>query len=298
MESVSQIADDISPQRSGSLSSSTSSGVISLTQASSTSETSTTSETSSTISSSSTTSSSTSETSTITPTSTPSALPVETTTSANGSTYYVTLYTTPTPSPSIQAAPSNSSGFLQNKTLSGVVFAIVGVAGLVILVAAATIAIRRSRRHRLHAEAVSFDPTSQLDRDSTEKRRFSLLSSDNGHGGGTGGNLGGGYFGTSPTALVPPAYSRQDSYRFPASESQHNLIGHPQQPWYGGAAVNGGYSATHAPLSDPRPAWMYGNESIPAQPSKTPTPPDRAISPENGMYPQAGNLKVCDTRQY
>lgn len=206
----------------------------------------------------------------------------------------MTLFTTPSPSPSVQAAPASSTnGFLQNKTLSGIVFAIVGVVGLVLIVAIATIALRRSRRKRLHDEAISFDPTSlggsQLDRDSVEKRRFSLLSSDHGHG-GTAGNLGGRY---TPAAPVTTAYTRQDPYRFPASESEHNLIGHSQQPWYGGA-VNGSYGVSHTLQSDLRPAWTYGSDVTPMQPSTTPSPSDRARSPASVVYPQVGNLKITN----
>ncbi|KAF9451621.1 hypothetical protein P691DRAFT_807235 [Macrolepiota fuliginosa MF-IS2] len=192
------------------------------------------------------------------------------------------MYATPTPSPSIQASPpNNSSGFLQNKALSGIVFTIAGVVGLVLLITVATIATRRSRNKRLHNEAVSFDPT-PLDRGSTEKRRWSLLSSDTGHG-GMGGNLG--YPGTA--APIPPAYSRQGG--FPAAESQRSLIGHSQQPRYGGAP------APHFSQTDLRPAWMSGNnESDPVQPPKTPSPEDRAKSPESVVYPEVGNLKVCD----
>jgi len=192
------------------------------------------------------------------------------------------MYATPTPSPSIQATPPNtSSGFLQNKALSGTVFTIAGVVGLVLLITVATIAIRRSRNKRLHNEAVSFDPTSQLDRGSTEKRRWSLISSDNGHN-GMGGNLG--YPGAA--APLPPAYSRQGG--FPAGESQHSLIGHSQQPRYGGA------SAPYFSQTDLRPAWMSGNESNPVQPPKTPDPLDRAKSPESVAFPEVGNLKITN----
>jgi hypothetical protein len=174
---------------------------------------------------------------------------------------------------------------LQNKTLSGIVFAVVGVVAFVLIVAIATIALRRSRKKRLHDEAISFDPASlggsPLDPDSTEKRRFSLLSSDNGH------SVGSHHGGYTPTA---PAYTRQDPYRYGGSESQHSLIGgHNQQPYYGGA-INTSYGAAQIPRSN-YPAWMYGNDLTPVQPSKTPNPPDRAYTPDV-TYLQARNLKA------
>jgi hypothetical protein len=47
---------------------------------------------------------------------------------------------------------------LQNKVLSGVVFAIAGIIALAILIMVATFALRRRRNKRLIEDAVSFDP--------------------------------------------------------------------------------------------------------------------------------------------
>jgi hypothetical protein len=47
---------------------------------------------------------------------------------------------------------------LQNKVLSGVVFGIAGLVGLVLLIIIATFVIRRRRNKRLFEEALSFDP--------------------------------------------------------------------------------------------------------------------------------------------
>ncbi|KAF5364030.1 hypothetical protein D9756_000519 [Leucocoprinus leucothites] len=257
-----------------------------VTSLSQTSTTATLSISESSVTPSSATPSSTSGTPTVTPTLT--SVPVETT-SASDSTFFVTVTSqSPSPTPSVQAAPANSNnGFLQNKTLSGIVFAVIGVVALVVIVAITTIALRRSKRKRLHSEAMTFDPPfpggNQLDRDSNEKRRFSLLSSDNGHS-GRGGGLG--EYSTAAT----PAYTRQDAYRFPASESQHTLIAQSQQPWYGGAP-NGSYGATHAPQSNAHPAWMYGNDVAPVLP---PIPSDRNRSPESDTYLQPSNLKIAN----
>jgi len=225
--------------------------------------------TTSSASTSSTVSSSISESSYVAPSPTSSDLPIPTTTPA--STDYITLYTTPSPSPSVQAAPSGSKGFLQNKALSGTVLGVVGVVGLAILIAIATIAIRRSRRHRLHTEAISFDPKGG---DGTEKRRFSLLSSDDGHNVNSNvvdGNVGRGYPGMNP-ASAPFVGTRQDPYRFPASESQHTLIGNAQPPWSRNAGT------PHVPRIDL--AWVNGNRHSPVQPSDIPFQPDRTTVTE------------------
>lgn len=247
------------------------SGISSLTQVSSiTSEISSASESPSVTASSTGLPSSTSESPLIAPTPTPSDLPIQTTTSADGSTYYITLFTTPSPSPSVQAAPSGSKGFLQNKALSGTILAVVGVAGLALLIAIFTLAIRRSRRHRLHAEAISFDPSS-TGGDTTEKRRFSLLSSDHGHSVNNSvmaGNLGRDHAGMNP-ASAPPVGTLQDPYRFPVSESQHTLVGNIQSPWSGDTGT------PRVPRTDPRLAWGYGNGPNPVQGSDIPIPSER-----------------------
>ncbi|KAF8165191.1 hypothetical protein B0H34DRAFT_227530 [Crassisporium funariophilum] len=81
------------------------------------------------------------------------------------------------------AAPKS---FLQNKVLSGVVFALAGLVGLVIIIVVATLAIRRSRRKKLLDDAMSFDPVKMgtnyddhLENGNMEKSR---VSSSTGHG--------------------------------------------------------------------------------------------------------------------
>ncbi|KIM46024.1 hypothetical protein M413DRAFT_23816 [Hebeloma cylindrosporum] len=61
------------------------------------------------------------------------------------------------PSSSSVAGPPQTS-FLQNKVLSGVVFGIAGLVGLVLIILLATFAIRRRRNKKLVEDAVSFDP--------------------------------------------------------------------------------------------------------------------------------------------
>ncbi|TFK99060.1 hypothetical protein BDV98DRAFT_606257 [Pterulicium gracile] len=132
-----------------------------------------------TLSSSILTSSSDSETSTdsqsstteTTPTPTPTSS-VEITTSPNGETVIITVSTTNSePSASGTAVAAAPNGFLQNKPLAGAVLGVGGFIVLGVLIAIIALAIRRSKRKREHAEAVSFDPAAMIDRH----------SSDNGH---------------------------------------------------------------------------------------------------------------------
>lgn len=79
---------------------------------------------------------------------------------------------TPTISSTSSAAASSTAvadaqpkAFLQNKALSGIVFTFVGMVALVILVSAATFALRRSRKKQLLNEALSFDPVDMDSKD-------------------------------------------------------------------------------------------------------------------------------------
>jgi len=279
----------------------------SLTQSNPTlTETSSTPPTSSALPSSTISTSEIPTTSSVEPSST--IIPVETTSDVSPVT--VTAFTTPsstTPTPSIQAAPANSSnGFLQNKVLSGVVFGVVGLVVLVILLLVATIAIRRSRRRQLVEEAVSFDPTamggSELDRSSVEKRRFSLLSSsDHGHNSSATSHVtSSAGFGTSPGAgssYAPPhvptqaAYPLHEPYRYPGTaENQYSFSGNvpQQQPWYGGVTSNGPYYNSYP--SQPGPGWDR---------SGTPVASSGRVGSPEGLsyhnYHQTGQLKIANT---
>ncbi|KAK0206632.1 hypothetical protein DFS33DRAFT_605032 [Desarmillaria ectypa] len=58
---------------------------------------------------------------------------------------------------STQIAATHKS-FLQNKSLSGFVFALCGIVGLVLILLVVTFTLRRRRKNRLLNEAISFDP--------------------------------------------------------------------------------------------------------------------------------------------
>ncbi|KAF8076241.1 hypothetical protein FPV67DRAFT_404980 [Lyophyllum atratum] len=164
---------------SGSLSDSSSSSVATSTSSSSSS-------------SSSVQSSSSIPTSTQSPTPTPAPSVFETT--SGGKVHTITTFTDAAPS-STQSAVPPPKGFLQNKVLSGVVFSLVGLIGLVIILAIATFALRRKRNNKLQNEALSFDPSSTMDSThhyGSEKGRFSMgfgsprTSDDHNNHGATG----------------------------------------------------------------------------------------------------------------
>jgi len=105
-------------------------------------------------------------------------------TTSGGSVHTVTTFVNPSPSPTQSFVPVNKT-FLQNKALLGVVFALAGLAGLIIILTVANFALRRRRNKRLLQEAISFAPVSingsyhhsaDMGRSSMEKR-----SIDNNH---------------------------------------------------------------------------------------------------------------------
>jgi hypothetical protein len=104
-------------------------------------------------SSSSSSQSTTSATSTTVPTASPSE------TTSGGSLHTVTTFVNASPSPTESVPPVHNS-FIQNKALSGVVFALAGLAGLIIIITIATFTLRRRQKNRLLQEAISFDPVS------------------------------------------------------------------------------------------------------------------------------------------
>lgn len=102
-----------------------------------------------------------------------------------GSVHTAVTFVDPSPSPTQTVVPIHKT-FLQNKALSGVVFALGGLAGLLMILTVASCALRRRRNKRLMQEAISFDPVSINDsyyhnagmgRSSVEKRNTRTMNS-------------------------------------------------------------------------------------------------------------------------
>jgi hypothetical protein len=141
----------------------------------------------------------------------------------------VTTFVNASPSPTQSVAPTHEA-FLQNKALSGFVFALAGLAGLIIIITIATFTLRRRQKSRLLQEAISFDPVSMhgsyhhgadVARDSMEKRSISTddhhdlptlprnqeQGPEHGQEYGYGANYTQGSFGLHPQPQLPRALS-------------------------------------------------------------------------------------------
>ncbi|KAF9222083.1 hypothetical protein BS17DRAFT_784400 [Gyrodon lividus] len=152
-----------------------------------------------------------------TPTSTPTPIPSHTvysTTSGDNIVYIAS--TLPAPS----ATVASPKPFLQNPSLEGGVFTLVGIAALIIIFVLVTWTIRKRRHNRLDrdAAAVTFDPamTDRYDdaRENTiEKHRLSGSSSGHGHGFGYGAQSA-----YAPALAPPQGYCGQTGHgQYPAA---------------------------------------------------------------------------------
>ncbi|KAJ6539209.1 hypothetical protein B0H19DRAFT_1177714 [Mycena capillaripes] len=163
-------------------------------------------------------------TSTPTPTPTPPpaapsnpslALPDVTTDSAGGrhtvsNTVFVTGSTA-----SQSSTPAHNTSFLENKPLSGAVFGLAGLVGLVLIVFLVSFFLRRRRRNRLLDDAVSFDPT--------------LLAAADRYDGSEKGHSSNASLGTTGSGRPMPGYGTT----YNAEPAQYAYGGGSQQPYYG-----------------------------------------------------------------
>jgi len=162
------------------------------------------------------------------------------------------------------SAPSHHQSFLENKALSGTVFALVGLVALVLIIVIATFFVRRRRRSRLLDDALSFDPALLPAADR-------LDGSEKGHSNNPSlGTTGGGGYSTYSAYTASPAppqhYGQQPDYY-----SQ-------QADYYGGAPrANYGYVP---PMADTGNSW--GQPAPPQQQHnipRVPVPPQPAPLP-------------------
>lgn len=226
-----------------------------------------------TSSSSSSAKSSSSATSSLTPTSTtrpPASIPASTSLaspststiiSTSSSVFVVTQTIEPSPIHSSSAtAAAAAQSFLQNKALSGSVFAAIGIVFVVCFVFAASAFVRRRQRKRLISEAVSFDPgivdtgyhkdsnygnATPIEKDGGSietygRRSESSSGHDHGIVNGDAGYAQSAYFATRST----PANPWQTP---PGTVPQHGYgEGYGQAPTYGGGFQSGYLPDTRA----------------------------------------------------
>ncbi|EIM88140.1 uncharacterized protein STEHIDRAFT_146223 [Stereum hirsutum FP-91666 SS1] len=263
--------------------SSSSSSSTQSTTSSTSSSSSLTSSSSSTLSSTSTTPSTSSSPSstvadssaTITPTASPSSESIIVTSSQG---QVVTLTSVVQATPTASSSPQVATSFLENKSLSSGVFAVVGIIGFVILVIIGTMFIRRRSRKRLDREideVVSFEPTTDHygEKDGTTggawPARYSTGSTAQGsiHNGSDGTHGQPGYGAAMPTNRYSngPAYGQQQQM------TQNGYPGYGGNQAYQGYNIPAQNQAYPAPAPPRSPAVAYD--------------PARAASPPNPIAP-------------
>lgn len=169
----------------------------------------------------------------------------------------VTSFVNDVPSPSTSSAAPRPQSFLENKPLSGTIFALVGLVVVIIMVIIITTCTRRRRRDRLlkDAAALSFDPNDVEARFSDEKLYRTGSHSNHGHDNFSDP------IDYTPAALPNIAYTRQDyGGGHGLIDPGHNMMPNPyttygnpvyQQarspsPMYGGAAARIGDTVAYA----------------------------------------------------
>ncbi|KAG6911706.1 hypothetical protein DXG01_007956 [Tephrocybe rancida] len=219
---------------------------------------------SSSVSSSSSSISTTSSTPTPTPTPTPAPQPSVFETTSNGQVHTITTFVDAAPASTSSAAPTPAppTAFLQNKALSGTVFALIGLLALVAVLALATFAIRRKRNNKLLREAISFDPGAGGDYYDEKERRSLGLGSPRSSGD---------HHGQYPS---PPVNGGAAAYPFGQGYGYGHHVNAPQQP--GRALVP---HARGAPSPDmlPNPAhgeWAPNMAPYMQTPANAPAPAD------------------------
>ncbi|KAF9263543.1 hypothetical protein L218DRAFT_999419 [Marasmius fiardii PR-910] len=167
----------------------------------------------------------------------PSISLVETT--SNGVKQTVTAFVTHSASSTPTTAPVTNKSFLQNKPLSGFVFALCGIVGVVLIILTATFAMRRRRRMKLENEAISYDPSIGRGsyHDDMETRLVNeKASSEHGTTFGSAGVYG--------TTYAPkPDGMYYDQGHYPAYGQQYPNYASPNPPFdqqqaYGGIGTN------------------------------------------------------------
>ncbi|KAJ7368170.1 hypothetical protein DFH08DRAFT_16892 [Mycena albidolilacea] len=227
--------------------------------------------------------------STFTPTSvsTPSAPTTPTTspdvsTGNDGAVHTISHVVTETASAAAtqSSAPAAAhESFLQNKALSGAVFALSGLVALVLIVILVTWVFRRRRRNRLLDDAVSFDPSllATADQYNTSEKGQSA----SGHSRASLGTLGSARPGYGTYQTEPAQYNPYAGAQYGGQQQQQAYYGAAQQSGYYGGADYGAppvptqqpyYSTYVPPMADAPPP-----STLAAAPAPAPASTSRAV---------------------
>lgn len=151
------------------------------------------------------------------------------------------------PSQTAPVAADHKTSFLQNKALSGTVFALVGILGLILIIVAATFVLRRRARNRLLDDAVSFDPGLLAAANNAEKGHSSNASL---------GTLGSGRPVPSYGTYRAEPVQQYPEYYGAAQNAQQSYYPNAQQPYY---------SAYVPPMADVPPPSAVGGSAFTSQ---------------------------------
>lgn len=162
------------------------------------------------------------------------------------------------------STPVHSTSFLENKPLSGAVFGLAGLVGLVLIVFLVSFFLRRRRRNRLLDDAVSFDP--------------SLLAPADRYDGSEKGHSSNESLGTTGSGRPMPGYGTT----YNPEPAQYAYGGGSQQPYYGAPQP-----AQHPEYyGAPQPAQhqeYYGAPQQTQQPYYSPYVPPMADAPPHTL---------------
>jgi hypothetical protein len=195
------------------------------------------------------------------------------------------VFETASSSASATAAPAKSESFLQNKALSGTVFALTGLVALVLIVILITWVFRRRRRDRLLDDAVSFDPSllAAAERYNATEPYDATEKGNSSHGHESRASLGSN---ARPYGATDPfnPYGGRQQYVPPVPQQQaYYGAAQPQQAEYGGDYGQQQYYSSYVPpMTDAPPPAMAATTSRPQHIiPRVPVPP-KALPEEFG----------------
>ncbi|KAJ7699941.1 hypothetical protein B0H17DRAFT_1047799 [Mycena rosella] len=186
-------------------------------------------------------------------------------TGADGAVQTVSRVFTVTTDPSQTAAPAvRTKSFLENKPVSGTIFAFIAILGLVLIFGIARFAMRRRRRRRLLDDAVSFDPgllAAATERYDGSEKGYSSAASVRTMGSGPASGYPSSYYGATQ--------NQNPSSYYGATQNPSPYYGANQNP----TAQQPYYSAYVPPMADTSaPSSLAGTRAPPHTIPRVPVP--------------------------